>query len=299
MATEKLDLVPARASGSLTVPAVIATAGKRASRRFIEFFTANIRNKNTRAAYGRAVGAFLAWCDAEAGMALDMIEPVVVAAYVEKLLKDGLSKPTVKQHLAAIRMLFDWMVTGGVLPFNPAASVRGPKYVIKKGKTPVLTPEEARLLLDSIDVAEISGLRDRALIAVMVYSFARVSAVVGMNVEDYYQQGKRCWLRLQEKGGKQHEVPVHHKAEEYLDAYIKAAGIAERKRHAAVAQHDERARLRRRPDEPRGRVPDDPAALPARGARRRRQLPHFPGDGDYRLSAERRHDRKRAGDRRA
>jgi integrase/recombinase XerD len=128
-----------------------------------------------------------------------MIEPTVVAAYVEKLLRDGLSKPTVKQHLAAIRMLFDWLVTGGVLAINPAAAVRGPKYVIKKGKTPVLTPEEARLLLDSIDVSDNSGLRDRALLAVMVYSFARVSAVVGMNVDDYYQQGKRWWLRLMRK----------------------------------------------------------------------------------------------------
>jgi integrase/recombinase XerD len=135
----------------------------------------------------------------------------------------------VKQHLAAIRMLFDWMVTGGVLPFNPAASVRGPKYSIKKGKTPVLSPEDARALLDSIDVGELSGLRDRALIAVMIYSFARVSAVVAMNVEDFYQQGKRCWLRLQEKGGKQHEVPAHHKAEEYLDAYLAAAGIEKQK----------------------------------------------------------------------
>ena len=166
----------------------------------------------------------MTWCDRR-GRSLGTIDPVLVAAYVEQLLSDGLSKPTVKQHLAAVRMLFDWMVTGGFLPFNPAASVRGPKYVVKKGKTPVLTVEEARLLLDSIDISELSGLRDRALIGVMVFSFARVSAVVGMNVEDYYQQGKRCWLRLQEKGGKQHEVPAHHKAQEYLDAYIAAAGI--------------------------------------------------------------------------
>ena len=210
------------------LPVVIAAAGERASRRFVEFFTANIRNKNTREAYARAIGAFLGWCDHH-DLTLETIEPVAVAAYVEKLLKDGLAKPTVKQHLAAIRMLFDWMVTGGVLPFNPSASVRGPKYVIKKGKTPVLTPDEARLLLDSIDIQELSGLRDRALIGVMVYSFGRVSAVVGMNVDDYYQQGKRWWLRLHEKGGKHHEVPVHHKAEEYLDAYIHAAGIVNEK----------------------------------------------------------------------
>jgi site-specific recombinase XerD len=175
-------------------------------------------------AYARAVAGFLGWCE-DAGLSLNDIESITIAAYVEKRLNDGLAKPTVKQHLAAIRMLFDWMVTGGLMPFNPAAAVRGPRYVIKKGKTPVLTPDEARLLLDSIVVAEPSGLRDRALIAVMVYSFARVSAVVGMDIDDYYQQGKRWWIRLHEKGGKHHEVPVHHKAEEYLDAYIKAAGM--------------------------------------------------------------------------
>ena len=226
MADRKNQLIVLTPESALPVPALIANAGRRASRRFVQFFTANIRNPNTREAYARAINAFLAWCDEEAHMQLDMIEPVAVAAYVEKLLRDGLSKPTVKQHLAAIRMMFDWMVTGGVLAVNPAAAVRGPKYVIKKGKTPVLTPDEAQLLLNSIDVRENCGLRDRALLAVMVYTFARVSAVAGMNVEDYYQQGKRWWVRLHEKGGKHHELPVHHKAEEYLDAYIKAAGIA-------------------------------------------------------------------------
>ena len=118
---------------------------------------------------------------------------------------------------------------GQVVPANPAASVRGPTHVVRTGKTPVLQPAEARLLLDTIDTATLRGLRDRALLAVMVYSFARVSAVVGMRVEDYYQQGKRWWLRLQEKGGKHHAVPVHHKAEASLDAYLAAAGIAAEK----------------------------------------------------------------------
>ena len=226
MADPKNHLIVPTSESALPVPALIAAAGARAARRFIQFFTANIRNRHTREAYSRNINAFLVWCADEARLALDMIEPVAVAAYIEKLLRDGLSKPTVKQHLAAIRMMFDWMVTGGVLAVNPAAAVRGPKYVIKKGKTPVLTPDEARLLLSSIDVAENSGLRDRALLALMVYTFARVSAVAGMNLEDYYQQGKRWWVRLHEKGGKHHELPVHHKAEEYLDAYIKAAGIA-------------------------------------------------------------------------
>lgn len=178
-------------------------------------YRGGIPGPNTRAAYARALHPFLAWCEKH-GLALENIDPVFVATYVELLLKDGRSKPTVKQHLAAIRMLLDWMVTGGVLPFNPAASVRGPGYVVRKGKTPMLKPEEARLLPDSTDVSEVKGLRDRALLGVMVYSFARVSAVVGMNVEDYYQQGKRWWFRLHKKGGKRHEVPAHPKAEEYL-----------------------------------------------------------------------------------
>jgi integrase len=149
---------------------------------------------------------------------------MTVAAYVET--HPG-SDPTRKQHLAAIKMLFDWLVTGQVIGVNPAASVRGPKHVVRKGKTPVLTAQEARQLLDSIDTSHVVGLRDRALIAVMVYSFARVSAVVGMKVDDYYGNGKRWWFRLHEKGGKFHEVPAHHNAEAYLDAYIEAAGIAE------------------------------------------------------------------------
>jgi len=100
--------------------------------------------------------------------------------------------------------------------------------VVKKGKTPVLTATEARQLLNSIDTSTLIG--DRALIALMCYSFARVSAAVTMNVEDYYQQGKRSWIRLHEKGGKFHEVPAHHSAEEYLDAYITAAGLGDDKK---------------------------------------------------------------------
>ena len=119
-------------------------------------------------------------------------------------MQQGHAPPTVKQHLSAIRALLDYLVVGQVLPQNPATPVRGSKHVVKHGKTPVLSPAEARTLLDSIDLARPSGFRDRALLATMVYSFARVGAVIGMNVEDYYQQGKRWWLHLHEKGGKFH-----------------------------------------------------------------------------------------------
>lgn len=219
--TEVADWYPA-----CKVPAVIAHAGRAARKRFLEFFTATIRNENTRLAYARAVGQFFGWCQ-EHDLELVDIEPIHVAAYVEQ--HPG-APPTVKQHLAAIRVLFDWLVIGQVLAMNPASSVRGPKHVVKRGKTPVLDKEQARQLLDSIDTAKLSGLRDRALIAVMVFSFARVTAAVSLRVEDYYQDGKRWWFRFREKGGKLHQVPAHHSAEAYLDAYLLAARIGDDKK---------------------------------------------------------------------
>ena len=164
----------------------------------VEFFTAQIRNAHTRTAYAEAVIRFLTWCD-ERGLELYQISPVAVGIYVEEL--QGVYRaPTIKQHLAAIRRLFDWLVLGQVVAWNPAATVRGPTHVVRRGTTPVLQPEEVRLLINSIDKSVVGGLRDRALLGVMVYSFARVSAVVGRNVGDYHQQGKRWWLRLREKG---------------------------------------------------------------------------------------------------
>ena len=222
------NLIRVSPRGHTALPAIIASAGERASRRFVEFFTANIRNANTRAAYGRAIGDFFAWLE-ERSVTLERVEPVIVAAYVEQL-GQSKSAPTVKQSLAAIRMMFDWMVVGQVLPTNPASSVRGPRHVVKRGKTPVLTGDQARRLLDSIDTSDIIGLRDRALIGLMVYSFARVSAALSMRIEDYYPSGKRWWFRLHEKGGKRHEVPAHHNAEAYLDAYLEAAEIEDDKR---------------------------------------------------------------------
>jgi len=121
--------------------------------------------------------------------------------------------------------LFDWLVVGHVMETNPAHSVRGPKYSQKKGKTPVLDREEARALIAAIDTSSLTGLRDRALIGVMVYTFARVGAVLKMNVEDYYSEGRRGWVRLDEKGGKEHSAPCIPKLEAYLDEYIAAAGI--------------------------------------------------------------------------
>ena len=212
------------AASAMLVPKLIADAGEHASLRFLDFFTANIRNPNTRAAYAVAVRAFFAWLDGKRVAPLAAVRTHHVSAYVE-VLGRRYRAPTVKQHLATIRMLFDWLVIGRVVATNPAHAVRGPKHVIKTGKTTVLTSEQARELLDSIDVSTLVGLRDRALIAVMTFAFARIGAVVAMRVEDYFPKGKRWWVRLHEKGGKRHEMPAHHNLEAYLDAYIEAAGI--------------------------------------------------------------------------
>ena len=205
-------------------PTLITASGDQAARRFLEFFTATIRNPHTRRAYGRACGEFLAWC-ADAGVReLVDVQPLHVATWIEMQARE-LAAPSVKQRLAAVRHLFDWLVTGQVVPVNPAASVRGPSYVVRQGKTPVLEPEEARALLDSIDTTTHAGLRDRALIALMVYSFARIGAALGMKIEDVFTQNRRLWVRLREKGGKAHTMPCHHSLESYLTAYMEQTGI--------------------------------------------------------------------------
>ncbi len=206
------------------LPPLMTTAGDRAGVRFLEFFASAIRNPHTRRAYARAVGDFLAWCAGAGVTSITAVQPLHVAAWIE-LQTQTLSAPTVKQRLAAIRHLFDWLVTGQIVPHNPAASVRGPSHSAKQGKTPVLDTSEARQLLDSIDVTTPIGLRDRALIALMVFSFARIGAALAMRVEDVYVQQRRLWVRLREKGGKAHAMPCHHSLEAYLHDYLEQTGL--------------------------------------------------------------------------
>lgn len=213
-------------SPAFMLPALVASAGDRAQLRFLEFFAVTIRNAHTRRAYARAASEFLAWCEARGVASIVGVQPLHVAAWVEQL-GHVVSVPTVKQRLAGVRHLFDWLVTGQVIPTNPAASVRGPTHSVRRGKTPVLAPEEARRLLDAIDVTTPAGLRDRALIGLMVYSFARIGAALEMRVEDVFMQNRRLWVRLHEKGGRRHEMPCHHNLEEYLSAYLDGCALRE------------------------------------------------------------------------
>ena len=196
------------------------------------------------------------------------------------------SRVRAEQHLAAIRALCDWLVVHQVLPVNPAASVRGPKHVVTKGATPVLTPAEARALLDRIDTGTRVGLRDRALLSVLVYSFARVSAAVGMRRQDYFRQGLRGWLRLHEKGGKRHDVPAHHRAEEAVEAYLDAGGVEDAKAPLFQERGPGGLAERAAAGAPGG-AGDGQAAGGDRGAASDDVLPHVSGDGHHGVPVER------------
>ncbi|MFO1152057.1 MAG: tyrosine-type recombinase/integrase [Rhodospirillales bacterium] len=214
---------------SFVVPALVAAAGEDAARHFINFFIASIRNRHTRRSYARQAELFLSWCQAHGLTDIRQVRTEHVAAYIEGLSRSSLEPASVKQALSGLRMLFSWLVVHQVVPQNPTASVRGPKLVVSEGKTPYLPPEEVVRLIESIPTDTLVGLRDRALIGVMAYTFARVGATVGMNVGDFYPQGKQWSLRFKEKGGKRKQIAAHHKLEEYMDAYLTATGIGEEK----------------------------------------------------------------------
>lgn len=222
---------PARPSGlnhvGVALPALVADAGRRAQEEFFNFFAAEIANENTREHYMRDVARFAQWCDGR-GFRLEQVSTIHLASYREEIRKE-LAPTSVKRHFSALRRLFGWWVEKGVLERNPVREVRTEKVSRTEGKTPAFELEDMQRLFASFDTESLVGLRDRALIGVMAYSFARVSAAVSLDVEDYYPQGRRSYLRLDEKGGKEREIPCHHQLEEYLDAYVEAAGIEKEK----------------------------------------------------------------------
>jgi integrase/recombinase XerD len=207
------------------VPALVAELGTKAKERFATFFIDNIRNPNTRQAYFRAAFQFFQWCEARR-LTVETAESFHVAAYVEELGRER-AKPTVKQHLAAIRMLYDRLIVGQVVAANPAHAVRGPKHVVTEGQTPILDADQMKLLLEAIDVTSVEGLRDRALIGVMTATFGRGEAALGMNVGDCFPDGKHWSIRPLENNSKVVTIPVRHKLEKYLDAYVAVVGGAE------------------------------------------------------------------------
>ncbi len=193
--------------------------------KILEFFTARISNSNTRAAYLNAVRTFFQWMEVKS-LDFESIKAPHVALYIESSKVSTASK---KMHLAAIRSLFNFLVSTGTLKsgINPAQSVRGPSLSRTTGKTPYLSGDEVKSLLAAIEGDSLKARRDKAIISTMLYTFARVSAVVKLEREDYYPMNKRFYLRLHEKRGKEHLVPVHHLAEEAIDSYLSVADIKE------------------------------------------------------------------------
>jgi site-specific recombinase XerD len=249
------DLVLIQGGGILAVagplgdllPDMVARAGPKAAKRWLEFFTAELTNDNTRLAYARATGEFFTWVGRLDGFAsvddddLRRIQSHHIGTWREMLVKTpalrsgrkgvmvekSRSVATIKLKLAAVRSLFSYLKEGGVIDEDPAASVRAPKMSANLGKTPFVTGNEAARVLDAITGTKPVDLRDRALIALMTYTLARVSAAVGMTVRDVFVQGNRRYVRLNEKGGKELVMPCHHELEDYLTAYIGAAGLAD------------------------------------------------------------------------
>lgn len=218
-------------SGAELLPAIVAAAGAKASKRYFEFFTVTIRNEHTRSNYFRACRVFFDWAEARR-LTLETIEPVHVAAYVESRAKSDdekwhLSKTSLKQHMSALRMMFSYFTEKGVLTYNPAREVKTEKVRRTTGATPAYEVEDVARLLASFDSSNIVGMRDRALVGTMAFGFSRISAIVDLKVKDYVQQGRRAYLRIHGKGGVEVDIPVHHQLAEYLDAYIAAAGIGE------------------------------------------------------------------------
>ena len=213
------------------LPSIIVATGPKAADATASFFSAHLQNDNTRRAYARVLIPFLKRLQQEGFETLSELKPYHVSAYLDRLSRrrpaqpgqgQGLSAPTRKQALAAIRTYLDYLSSNGVIEANAAKSVRGPKHSVRGGKTTVLSAEEARQLLDSIETHTLIGLRDRALVALMLYAFARVSAALKMNLGDIRVERHRLRVRLNEKGGKIGDMPCHHTLEACLRDYREA-----------------------------------------------------------------------------
>lgn len=226
---------PLAGSGQHEPPAIVRFAGSNAHFAYDEFF-AGEENSHTERAYRHAVHRFLKHCES-LGVALHEVTPGIVSGYLKGLQAEikthrgeperhrPASKPMKKLHLAGIRKFFDKLVERHAVMLNPALSVRGPKHSVREGKTPALTADQARRLLASIDTSDVVGLRDRAIIGVLVYTACRVGALAKLRRRDYYTDGRQRCLRLDEKGGKSREIPVRHDLEAFIDEYIDAAAM--------------------------------------------------------------------------
>ena len=200
-----------------------SSESKRAkvSETLLNILEGRVRNSNTRKAYKAAWRSFFAFCS-EYKLELDRAKPYHVGMWLKR--HPG-SVATQRQHLAAVRLLFDHLLEKGVVDNNPAARAKAPRLERESAHTPIFEQNEIKTFLDAIKVDSLIDKRDKALFSTLAYSWARVSAAVGLKVEDYYERNGERWLRLHEKRGKIHEVPVHSKAREAIDQWLLASDL--------------------------------------------------------------------------
>ena len=203
------------------LPALIAESGDAARFAWEEFIYGRLPNHQTRRVYRRAIERFFEWCH-DRQLELVRIAPADVGRYLDSL---PLAATTKKVHLAAIRHLFDELVTRHAVVLNPALSVRTERVEVIEGKTPEITAKQVRKLFATIDTSHVVGLRDRAIVGILVYTAARVGAVAKIRHGDFYDAGDQYCLRFNEKGGKSREIPVRHDLRGFLLDYLRAAGL--------------------------------------------------------------------------
>ena len=209
----------------LSLPELVVRAGPRAVEAFGEYFTARLRTHNTRQAYARAVCAFFDWLGKERrGVGLVALRPHHVADYVE-VLGDRYAPATVKQHLAAIRGLCDWLARQHAIEWSPAATVRAPRVRSQTGRTPALEKADVAQLLGVIPSSSVVGLRDRALILLLLSTWSRISAALAVDVDDLVPQGSGEWVHLEEKGNLRHRVPFNRESAAAIAEYRERGGV--------------------------------------------------------------------------
>lgn len=208
-------------SNARDIPRIITDAGNAARFAWEEFFYGKIRSAHTRRAYHRAVRDFLKWCESN-GLPLTAISPADVGSYLDSLPLAATSK---KQVLAGLRHFFDGLVTRHAIALNPASSVRAERHQVIEGKTPEITVKQARALLASIDTSDVVGLRDKSIIAILIYTAARVGAVAKLKLKEFYDTGDQHCLRFHDKGGKSREIPVRHDLQQLLAYYLQSASV--------------------------------------------------------------------------
>ena len=229
MNVESTTLVVNKLNGSVEaidsqgkpVPKLIANAGASGQFAWEEFIYGKIRNAHTRDAYERAIRRFMKHCNS-LGRELRNITPADVGCYLDAF---DVKTATKKLHLSALRHFFDRLVQRHVIALNPAHSVRTERLQVTEGRTPEIASKQARELLESIDVANVIGLRDRAIIAILIYTAARVGAIAKLRFKDFCDLGDQHYLQFEEKGGKPRSIPVRHDLQTIIESYVSAAGF--------------------------------------------------------------------------